>query len=157
MTKEAPVIQADHELIEIAFKALNTADACLGDVADGCASAHRIPLARKAIEEAFIAYGARPRIASLPTPAHDEAMVERLTRPIIGIENRTAQEAFDIMADRIRSAALKSSGMDEAIESVISKWERGENHNEGAFDPDCETCLILADLRLALANLRGPS
>lgn len=27
-----------------------------------------------------------------------------LTRPIIGIENRTAQEAFDIMADRIRSA-----------------------------------------------------
>ena len=27
-----------------------------------------------------------------------------LTRPIIGIENRTAQEAFDIMCDRIRSA-----------------------------------------------------
>jgi hypothetical protein len=28
---------------------------------------------------------------------------EGLTRPIIGIENRTAQEAFDIMADRFRS------------------------------------------------------
>lgn len=27
-----------------------------------------------------------------------------LTRPIIGIENRTAQEAFDIMCDRIRHA-----------------------------------------------------
>lgn len=26
-----------------------------------------------------------------------------LTRPIIGIENRTAQEVFDIMCDRIRS------------------------------------------------------
>lgn len=33
----------------------------------------------------------------------DRALIE-LTRPIIGIENRTAQEAFDIMADRIRSA-----------------------------------------------------
>ena len=29
-----------------------------------------------------------------------------LTRPIIGIENRTAREVFDIMCDRIRSAAL---------------------------------------------------
>lgn len=28
-----------------------------------------------------------------------------LTRPIIGIENRTAQEVFDIMSDRIRHAA----------------------------------------------------
>lgn len=40
--------------------------------------------------------------------------------------------------------------MREALERVITKWERGENHNEGAFDPDCETCLILADLRSAL-------
>lgn len=31
-----------------------------------------------------------------------------LTRPIVGIENRTAQEVFDIMADRIRSAALST-------------------------------------------------
>jgi hypothetical protein len=29
-------------------------------------------------------------------------MSESLTRPIVGIENRTAQEAFDIMVDRIR-------------------------------------------------------
>lgn len=34
-------------------------------------------------------------------------MAKRLTRPIIGIENRTAQEAFDIMCDRI-SRALPS-------------------------------------------------
>jgi hypothetical protein len=33
-----------------------------------------------------------------------DGLIERLTRPIIGIENRTAQEAFDIMADRIRGA-----------------------------------------------------
>lgn len=32
------------------------------------------------------------------------ATLDDLTRPIIGIENRTAQEAFDIMADRIRGA-----------------------------------------------------
>ena len=30
--------------------------------------------------------------------------LDRLTRPIIGIENRTPQEAFDIMCDRIRGA-----------------------------------------------------
>jgi len=29
-------------------------------------------------------------------------MTEKLTRPIIGIENRTAQEVFDMMCDRIR-------------------------------------------------------
>lgn len=44
------------------------------------------------------------------TPTND-ATADGLTRPIIGIENRTAQEAFDIMADRIRSrlAALASA------------------------------------------------
>jgi hypothetical protein len=31
-------------------------------------------------------------------------MSEDITRPIIGIENRTAQEVFDIMCDRIRLA-----------------------------------------------------
>lgn len=30
-------------------------------------------------------------------------MILDLTRPIIGIENRTAQEVFDIMSDRIRA------------------------------------------------------
>lgn len=46
------------------------------------------------------------------TPTNDAPVtVDDLTRPIIGIENRTAQEAFDIMADRIRSrlAALASA------------------------------------------------
>ncbi len=50
----------------------------------------------------------------------DRALIE-LTRPIIGIENRTAQEAFDIMADRIRSAARQegrcSPGEDPAPEA----------------------------------------
>lgn len=37
---------------------------------------------------------------------HDRLLelAARLTRPVIGIENRTPQEVFDIMADRIRYA-----------------------------------------------------
>jgi len=37
-------------------------------------------------------------------------MSSDLTRPIIGIENRTAQEVFDIMCDRIRRSASPSIG-----------------------------------------------
>ena len=40
----------------------------------------------------------------------DSAEVERLTRPIVGIEHRTAQEVFDIMADRIRIALSTRKG-----------------------------------------------
>lgn len=36
--------------------------------------------------------------------------VEDLTRPIIGIERRTAPEVFDIMADRIRRALAPKEG-----------------------------------------------
>lgn len=59
-------------------------------------------------------------------------LVERLTRPIIGIENRTAQEAFDIMAGRIRHAleALQSGAgvrvkpleWEDADEGMCTKW-----------------------------------
>jgi hypothetical protein len=49
--------------------------------------------------------------ASPPLPSTG---VEDLTRPIIGIENRTPQEVFDIMADRfmLRSAALSALPLD---------------------------------------------
>lgn len=41
-------------------------------------------------------------------PGNGEAeRLTRLTRPIIGIENRTPLEVFDIMADRIRAALRK--------------------------------------------------
>ncbi|WP_313194644.1 hypothetical protein [Shinella zoogloeoides] len=50
----------------------------------------------------------------LSREGEDSAEVERLTRPIAGIEHRTAQEVFDIMADRIRLAATRSgSGTDQ--------------------------------------------
>lgn len=52
----------------------------------------------------------KPLFASTPLSrqGEDSAEVERLTRPIVGIEHRTAQEVFDIMADRIRLAIARS-------------------------------------------------
>jgi|GEM_PF-5931835 len=54
----------------------------------------------------------------------DKAMVtDALTRPIIGIENRTAQEAFDIMCDRIRrSAALAQAEQPVAWMHPTANW-----------------------------------
>jgi hypothetical protein len=40
---------------------------------------------------------------------------------------------------------------DKLIE-VVRKHEAGQNHNEGAFDADCNICIILADLRRILSN-----
>jgi len=46
----------------------------------------------------------------------DKAMVtDALTRPIIGIENRTAQETFDIMCDRIRRSAAFSEAEQQPV------------------------------------------
>lgn len=53
--------------------------------------------------------------------------VDELTRPIIGIEHRTAQEVFDIMSDRIRRAALRrpapepDAGEVDAVETAIRR------------------------------------
>ena len=44
-----------------------------------------------------------------------------LTRPIIGIENRTAQEVFDIMCDRIRSALVSVPAVPDAGEETERK------------------------------------
>lgn len=38
-------------------------------------------------------------------------ITDELTRPIIGIENRTGQEVFDIMADRFRALRSKSEAV----------------------------------------------
>lgn len=46
--------------------------------------------------------------AEAAAPKPDPAIAE-LVRPIIGIENRTAQEVFDIMADRFRHALTASN------------------------------------------------
>lgn len=41
-------------------------------------------------------------------PPVDADEVKRLTRPIIGIENRAPQEVFDIMCDRFRSGTKET-------------------------------------------------
>lgn len=70
-------------------------------------------------------------------------MVTDLTRPIIGIENRTAQEVFDIMCDRLRAEL----GNEEAPryttrrlrEEVRKAEERGKQYErEAALSTDAE-------------------
>jgi hypothetical protein len=53
--------------------------------------------------------GALWETARTPDQSERVSRLEGLTRPIIAIENRTAQEVFDIMADRIRSALSQDS------------------------------------------------
>lgn len=55
--------------------------------------------------------------------------VDEMTRPIIGFENRTAQEVFDIMADRIRSGipAADRAGYERGVrESAGVAKKRGD-------------------------------
>ena len=49
--------------------------------------------------------------------------VERATRPIVGMHNRTAQEVFDIMCDRVRFAlqAAREEASQGAGEPVASQ------------------------------------
>ena len=44
------------------------------------------------------------------------------TRPIIGIENRTAQEVFDIMCDRLRSALAQEREECARVAERIGKF-----------------------------------
>jgi hypothetical protein len=53
---------------------------------------------------------------------------EKLTRPIIGIENRTALEVFDIMCDRIRR--LSPKGHSEAsVDELCARLRRRVNYS----------------------------
>ena len=45
-------------------------------------------------------------------------MSNDITRPIIGIENRTAQEVFDIMCDRARSLAQEREELRGALKTI---------------------------------------
>lgn len=73
-----------------------------------------------------------------------------LTRPIIGIENRTAQEVFDIMCDRFRAYERAEA------ELAAVKAERDEFaaiHNE-AFAAKNRAETQLAETNKALEALR---
>ena len=41
-----------------------------------------------------------------------------------------------------------------AVRKIILKFEDGQNHDIGAYDPDCQLCRILTDLRVVVATYR---
>src|SRR5690348_11867738 len=100
-----------------------------------------------------------------------DAAVEALTRPIIGIENRTAQEAFDIMADRIKRAHLPAYTVErelrEALEPFASQADyfsdipgvvRTHDNVELWQQPNYRCPITVGDLRRARAALsRAPA
>ena len=73
-----------------------------------------------------------PCRASVPMTNDQSKSVADLTRPIIGIENRTAQEVFDIMADRIRLSRTPSHG-------------RVSDSEDGRLREAADACFIAAE------------
>lgn len=65
-----------------------------------------------------------------------DEMVERLLRPIIGIENRTAQEAFDIMADRFRALSEGDAPAPEAVVVKALEWRGPFKKFNGCWTAD---------------------
>jgi hypothetical protein len=43
-----------------------------------------------------------------------------------------------------------SKDLRSKVRALIRRYEDGQNHDEGAFDAECETCRILRDLRKLL-------
>lgn len=76
-----------------------------------------------------------------------------LTRPIIGIENRTAQEVFDIMCDRTRSALVSAPAVPDAVRAEAEELLRNATYEDGqatVLTQDCEA------LEAALAASPAP-
>lgn len=96
------------------------------------------------------------------TPAMAPIPDSELTRPIIGIENRTAQEVFDIMADRVRRAlratrpepapadglTLNARIADRGRIAELEQAERNRDMWKGQVERQAEQ---LTELRAALA------
>lgn len=79
--------------------------------------------------------------------ASTETSVPEAVRPIIGIENRTPQEVFDIMADRIRALAPSDAERERVIEG-LRKLDNRHSWRE-RDEPNL--------LQRAIALLRTPS
>lgn len=61
-----------------------------------------------------------------------------LTRPIIGIENRSAQEVFDIMCDRIRQALALRTPSDGVSDEMVERFKAEFAHGRGLMMPSTE-------------------
>lgn len=73
--------------------------------------------------------------------------IDELTRPIIGIENRTAQEVFDIMSDRFRRLSASGAGRvsEQALRDLLDYVDRNTcTHEEvtrgGLIWTICSSC-----------------
>lgn len=77
-----------------------------------------------------------------------------LTRPIIGIENRTAQEVFDIMCDRIRSRL--SASIPAEIGELVERMEDVNSYQAPyANPPVASLCHEAASALRALSVRNG--
>ena len=84
----------------------------------------------------------------MPTTEQLKVIQADLTRPIVGIENRTAQEAFDIMCDRIRHHLPQGEGEVKRVAQAIGASLNKDDLPEGGWEE------ILADAaRAAIAAL----
>ena len=83
-----------------------------------------------------------------------------LTRPIIGIENRTAQEVFDIMCDRIRSALVSAPAVPDAVRARLAMARGHLSNIEAHGNAEANAVLVirnvLAELEAALAASHMP-
>ncbi len=66
-----------------------------------------------------------------PSPDISE-LVERLTRPIIGIHNRTPEEVFDIMVDRITGALSSSQEREKVLRDAPEMVEVIQSDRDAA-------------------------
>ena len=83
---------------------------------------------------------------------------EQMMRPIIGIEYRTAQEAFDIMCERFRSSAAAIEARDAEIarlREVVRDLVAYEDHDAEESNGLSLWLALISDARAALAS--GPT
>lgn len=64
-------------------------------------------------------------------------------------------EPFEAFAAALPHTGQPVEGVLGILPRVIAHLENGEDHNEGAFDESCDTCLLLRDLR-ALSPAASP-
>jgi len=79
---------------------------------------------------------------------------EQMMRPIIGIEYRTAQEAFDIMCERFRSSAAAIEARDAEIARLKQELDEAIAVAEDAMVCEESADAEIARLREALTQAR---
>lgn len=80
------------------------------------------------------------------------AHVVRLTQPIIGIENRTPLEVFDIMCDRIKRSITSTPSPAPEVSELVELLELGGDYAADVFNsfPDkTSVCALRVEANIA--------